>query len=59
MLSAAATDSCDVFTCSGKSKSVDEDALVPRTMIGTPDTSLAGLMGPTDSGVVDEVSEPL
>jgi len=58
MLSAVAIDSRSVFACSSKSKSVDEDALVPRTITGTPDTSLAGLMGPTDSWI-DEVSEPL
>lgn len=56
---AAATGSCDIFTCSGKPKSVDEDTLEPRTMTGIPGTSLAGLIGSTTDSWIDDVSEPL
>lgn len=42
----AATGSCNIFIGSGKQKSVDEDALVLRTMTGAPGMSL-GLIGST------------
>jgi hypothetical protein len=59
IFSVATTGFCNVFTYSGKPKSVDDDALVLRTMTGAPDTSLAGLIGSTTDSWIDEVSESL
>jgi len=59
MLSDATKGSCNVFTSSGKPRSVDEDALVPCTMTGATGSSFAGLIGSTTDSWVDEVSEPL
>lgn len=59
MLFTSVVESCNAFTCSGESNSVEDEALVPRTMTASPGTSFVGLIGPAMDSSIEDVSEPL